>query len=1351
MGLSANELNAQKKSILIPEEEDNEISTIESILAGVGSGLIQIPKGVFSLGATLIDLGAGTNKAAQVEKYFDDLTTLDEKAQATTAGKITELLVNIGIPGGIGFKVGSKLATTAMNHKKARTYFTLADEGTKKILSKSASKIAQLNTKGRMTKFAAGAITGGAAEGIFIGDVEAAGTFGNFLGGPTRLHETDPDNRDPARDLVNRIKFGTEGALFTGLIGGVGKTLRLVAKRDEARRFANNDLDKILFKATSWLQKEGGTTSEYFKTQRAIIGSKYKDINSAQQFSRQLDTKIDRMFPFMQRWLDTSTKTQKKDLMRILNDGLISGTPKVSNNGVVKFGEKTVTGYGGINKAHKTRVKKFLDKNKITYNNDQVTSIFNDMESIRNGWGEMFSMLGKGIKEGEKLKIKSMKGAFRKYKELFGTKFKDYLGATYDVFQNRSLIPMFTKPVSSAVAEKAADVFMKAARANKMPITRQEALTAVNNVAKDARPPKNFEQDVLVKVPEFFTGKSFAQKVGSQHFNINQLTGDKRQIVEEILGKTRNPVQTILSATGEVSAVTRRNQLLTGLAVASDKVLKANRNFKAGESGVKRPLLYESEQQIWETARKMGDTIDQKMYRKIELTSTSSGMVNPTSGKWALKEVADAIELAAGKPINNITTNTLYRNLILFPKATAQMAKTILSPITHARNFISAGAFAVANGILPGINITPATVAKSWKSLQVGAPGTRKFNEFYRELAELGVVNTNVRLGDLSALLKDVDFGSVVSADRGLRGLLKPLSKLKNWTQDAYTAEDDFWKMITFMGERTRLANAYERAGVKLGKNLDEVNKALNEEAANIVRNNVPNYDYVSQMVKSLRKAPVGNFVSFPAEILRTSTNIVRRALHEINYKAPNGNKPLAAIGYQRLAGMAFTTAAVPYGAVKMGQLIYDVSNEELAALKRFVAPWSKNSTIIPIKTEDGDFKYIDFSHANAYDTLTRPFQAALNQAAAGDLNEEGIMNNFILGSLKGFGDIASPFVTESIWTEAMVDVLPIMGRGGKTSEGFTIYDKENDTWGNVATKIFMHMMKAQLPGSVKQLGRIDYAIPEIDTFLQVGDLGGPFKWGKIGKYDENGQSYELLDEGLGIAGMRAVKLNIPRTLKFKQAQYSSRTRKSRSFFTKVALKEGPVDSEELVDAYINANRALFDTQKDMTQNINAAKLLNTKTRDIYSSLERLSKKDLGSLQAGIFQPYYPSRKILEGMSRNARKIEQSNPFFKVAGIINRIANKLYRLRTKPGSEFPILVNPLKVEPVSALPKAEEVLTVDQTVPATTGNNLTGLQSNAMNTGQVNQMSGLTRTQEALLSPDEKLIAQGQNQRQGIV
>ena len=45
-------------------------------------------------------------------------------------------------------------------------------------------------------------------------------------------------------------------------------------------------------------------------------------------------------------------------------------------------------------------------------------------------------------------------------------------------------------------------------------------------------------------------------------------------------------------------------------------------------------------------------------------------------------------------------------------------------------------------------------------------------------------------MGDLRHLLKDIDFGSTVSADRGLRGLLSPLSKLKKWTVIENISED---------------------------------------------------------------------------------------------------------------------------------------------------------------------------------------------------------------------------------------------------------------------------------------------------------------------------------------------------------------------------------------------------------------------------------------------------------------------------------------------------------------------------------------------------------------------------------
>ena len=66
---------ATLRELAIAEANSNQkVGTIESILAGIGSGLIAIPKGFFSLGATLLDLGVDQNRAARVEAFFDDLT-----------------------------------------------------------------------------------------------------------------------------------------------------------------------------------------------------------------------------------------------------------------------------------------------------------------------------------------------------------------------------------------------------------------------------------------------------------------------------------------------------------------------------------------------------------------------------------------------------------------------------------------------------------------------------------------------------------------------------------------------------------------------------------------------------------------------------------------------------------------------------------------------------------------------------------------------------------------------------------------------------------------------------------------------------------------------------------------------------------------------------------------------------------------------------------------------------------------------------------------------------------------------------------------------------------------------------
>jgi uncharacterized protein YqfA (UPF0365 family) len=76
-------------------------------------------------------------------------------------------------------------------------------------------------------------------------------------------------------------------------------------------------------------------------------------------------------------------------------------------------------------------------------------------------------------------------------------------------------------------------------------------------------------------------------------------------------------------------------------------------------------------------------------------------------------------------------------------------------------------------------------------------------------------------------------------------------------------------------------------------------------------------------------------------------------------------------------------------------------------------------------------------------------------------------------------------------------------------------------------------------------------------------------------------KSLNLVMSFKGLFGFRAVRVNPERGLKFKVADYQKGARDSRSLFTRVTLKGGPIEPREVVDAYINANRALFDNKEN--------------------------------------------------------------------------------------------------------------------------------------------------------------------------
>ncbi len=1242
------------------EERNNKVGTFESMLSGIASGLIAIPKGFFSLGASLMDLGVNSGKAAEVEKFFDDLTDFDEKAEATAAGKITEALVNIGIPGGIAFKSASGLSKAAMLAGKNNKYVRLGN----KNLQKAADEALELTTLGKGRQFVAGALGGCVAEGVFVGDAEKIGTFGDLLGGPTEIDRSDTDP-DATREILNRIKFGTEGALFTGILGGTGRVIKKITNRNKGLDTANSQLDRWIDKVAEKFRARSGKTQEFFDIERQSIGAQAADANVARNLSRELDVDIDKLFPPMRTVFNKQSAKERTKFLGDVNDALLSGEAKLGDDGIASFGE--------IDAAAKQRViegiRKFAPNAQVA--EELEKSILGGLSVMRSKWSDLFSKLGGSLDAQD----------IQSFKQLFGGKFKNYLGSTYDIFQDKSILPWMRYKPSAEAITNAKDLFKASAKEAGKDLTDLEAEQIVNNVLKTSGLPKGLRMDkpsdALFNIPDFFVNRTAlddaVKRGGVPRISIRDVASEADQkVFNDLFGKQKNPMQTMIGGMAKLSLITRRNLFYDDLIKKNDEVVANFRNA-TDKTTVAQPMFAKSEA---EARAFFGDD-----FQRIEVidpaqtlnVNIASGASNPfgdiAKPFFARPGVAEAMKATSLNTQSPGILGRLYESLVLYPKATSQIAKTILSPVTHLRNFVSAGAFAAANGILPAADV--GAIKQAYQALQTPLKGTRQQNDLYQELLELGVVNSNVRLGDLSRLLQDVNFGETMTSDKGMRLLLKPLSKLKSVSQDLYTAEDDFWKIYSWAVEKSRLEKAYEKIGVTRGQffkrngvdvRLDE--KFLKEEAADIVRNNIPNYDYVSDFVKGLRKLPIGNFVSFPAEIARTGTNIVRRALREINetITLPDGRvvKPMEGIGYTRLMGFTTTVAAIPVATTAAFQALYDVTDEEREAIRRFAAQWSKNSTLLPIKQEDGSFKYIDFSHANAYDTLIRPLQTVVNAVQDGRTDEDGIMDDFARGLFTATSEFGQPFISESIWTEAALDII---ARGGRTREGFQVYS-DQDTAGDRNSKIFAHLVKAQMPFSLDQLKRLDRSIESVDVITK-------------GKFDKYGQEFEFGDEFGGLFGFRAVNVNPERAMNFKVANFQKGVRDSRSLFTRVVLKGGPIDPTEVVDAYINANRALFGVKKTLKGDMDAARLLNISEPGFYSALDRISSREVNSLEEDVFKPYVVSREVINAMQENSDRIGIANPFDRAADTIAELQSQFSDLSLKL-PEFPVFENPLQ-------------------------------------------------------------------------
>ena len=156
------------------------------------------------------------------------------------------------------------------------------------------------------------------------------------------------------------------------------------------------------------------------------------------------------------------------------------------------------------------------------------------MSIIRTKWGNLFTELGKTLSKSE----------LTEFKTIFGNKFKNYLGSTYEFMYNKSLIPWFRYKPARELIDRAKQVFIDSAEQAGRKLTPLEAEAMVSNVIKSAGMPKGFRldkpSDALFNIPEFFLNKtsldSAVTQRGSQRISIGAIAKDTdRKVFEDLL------------------------------------------------------------------------------------------------------------------------------------------------------------------------------------------------------------------------------------------------------------------------------------------------------------------------------------------------------------------------------------------------------------------------------------------------------------------------------------------------------------------------------------------------------------------------------------------------------------------------------------------------------------------------------------------------------------------------------------------------------------------------------------------------------------------------------------------------
>jgi hypothetical protein len=710
--------------------------------------------------------------------------------------------------------------------------------------------------------------------------------------------------------------------------------------------------------------------------------------------------------------------------------------------------------------------------------------------------------------------------------------------------------------------------------------------------------------------------------------------------------------------------------------------------------------------------------------------------------------------------IDSLLKNRAYRALMQF-KTGVQFGKTGLSFDTQMRNVVSTPMFVIGYGWIGG----KGTAEDAFKFIYDDITGagktfnTQTFIERVRKGIKLGYLDESIEAQEMLAVIKKLN-ENPTAIDKFMTGALN--TKFMDRATQFYQAGDNVWKEYAYVWNRNNLNNIFKGnlkelikqeelvTGVKYNpiskitgktKTYDD---AVDEFSAWYARNLMPTYSLVPEVVRDIRLLPIGSFISWPAEIIRLSGVAARTALRE----ASSTNVAMQQNGLRKLMGMTLTLGAAGAVMDKVFERYTGVNKDMINAFKRsFAYDYDRYSRFTAVKAMDKNtLTLVNSSYADVWDYLKKPMRAILNQI--GEKDTQVIDKNVAKGFYEAGTEVLSPFFSQNLAIEPLIDVNPtdLMGRGGKTPEGYSVYS-DTDSWITKLGKSIKHIGRSSLPGTILQAKK-------------YGDIIYNMYQGR-GDPDAAWQKFVST-----ITGRKIQKFDLEKIMNQKAGNFASTIKGD------LTLSEGFYRSSDwetrgprqIKNEYEQIQKEAFVQQQKILQFVTDARTLGIEDYKIATALKRLKNDQLvgAIMYTNTFTPYtyYSSAfqkrydTALRDSEINGTPPPEFNYVFPITELeevkVNHIGldlTKSYEENMEIKKEYEDSFKKKETIPQEQEPKIDDnqrILNLLNSKEASLTTPPLPLQPapKAIQTtsAPVNQATGLTSTETALLSPNEQAI-----------